>query len=623
MADEDDEKLNFSCDIVDIGRAVVHVDTEGKIGHPAVSKGIPIHARGADEVCKEFAALQLNKFPAEIETDPEAVSFVSSLTSNYHGLPEHLYPPAEDSEQDQEQQGRSIRSQDTFDPLLPPIEEQTEAETLTTEQSKTGTVSNADIDANLEDLEARVLKGLAKATVSNPDPDANLKNLEARVHNVIPRKTAPNPDTRINLTDLEARVFNKAGVTRIETIFLTPGAVAWTGAQAAPEDDDPKASVQEEQHMERRTDVGVGVDGAIDTTLTTQCGMKRSLLSKGSANGRVVGVDGVESDEYMAMPATVPTMALVPVDVHVYQGVGIGVALAEAHGAESSSGATTTDEDGGELTAGSRELARTESGTNVTSLAEAQPVGPPQDLQIAENITAQNRAIREGGKAARTQRNRMWALLSALGFFTALVVVVTVSVLVSTQTKSNSRANNSPPGNAFEGDRVRTGLAIKGQLEQVLGKGFFEDLSSPQSNAMEWLVYEDPMLVNESSSNLLQRFLVVYFYKATTLKNDWRACNPPSFNTSTNATETDLCYYNALVGDGTFTVQYNPVTVSYDDTLATRWLTGAHECQWAGLFCNGEDQRISHLHLGTFKYLIRAVRLVPWRRTGLSHQVCA
>ena len=139
------------------------------------------------------------------------------------------------------------------------------------------------------------------------------------------------------------------------------------------------------------------------------------------------------------------------------------------------------------------------------------------------------------------------------------------------------------------------------------GDGTEADSSNPYARALQWILDTDPMQLNATAENLLQRYYLVLFYFSTTADQEWNFCNPPSGVNDTNPN----CYYEVLKsslheallwgtsvteGGGYHWLNHWTDYVNYDEALAARWLSGQHECLWAGLFC--DKQRATHLHLG-------------------------
>jgi hypothetical protein len=102
------------------------------------------------------------------------------------------------------------------------------------------------------------------------------------------------------------------------------------------------------------------------------------------------------------------------------------------------------------------------------------------------------------------------------------------------------------------------------------------DPDSPHARAANWIINEDPRMLEPEADNLIQRFLLSLFYLATTERQPWLSCNPPVGD------ETYMCNYTKLA-------QVFP-EVEYENVLWGRWLSWEHECGWAGVFCDEFNQ---------------------------------
>jgi hypothetical protein len=96
------------------------------------------------------------------------------------------------------------------------------------------------------------------------------------------------------------------------------------------------------------------------------------------------------------------------------------------------------------------------------------------------------------------------------------------------------------------------------------------------------MIRHDPMeLVPGVDSNFVQRYIMAYFYYATTANGPWLTCNPVVGN------ESEFCYLK-LSGE--------------NEIAATRWLSPVHECQFAGVICNDKNHIVG-LKLSKFPFL--------------------
>ena len=121
----------------------------------------------------------------------------------------------------------------------------------------------------------------------------------------------------------------------------------------------------------------------------------------------------------------------------------------------------------------------------------------------------------------------------------------------------------------------RESIGIQAQIELLVGTEKLADPSTPHYRAMQWIILEDPRQLTADDPLLVQRYLHVLFYFSTTRDRPWLSCNPPV------ESEDNLCLWQQLIA--VFPHEYRGVPT-------TRWLTGDHECRWAGVFCDEFNQ---------------------------------
>jgi hypothetical protein len=96
-------------------------------------------------------------------------------------------------------------------------------------------------------------------------------------------------------------------------------------------------------------------------------------------------------------------------------------------------------------------------------------------------------------------------------------------------------------------------------------------------------VNDDPLKVAYNDTNLVQRFLLVVFYLETHKSGDWTSCNAPN---ETHSEET--CFFQQLI---------DVYPHRFRSVPAYRWMSGAHECEWAGIECEDEDLFVREIDL--------------------------
>jgi hypothetical protein len=293
----------------------------------------------------------------------------------------------------------------------------------------------------------------------------------------------------------------------------------------------------------------------------------------------------------IGVPSPLPVPSEFQVEAHARVAVGLG--LAERHSHESDHEAPLEimhDTSAATVDVPFRANDDDDPEQADSILAQARPVSADQsDLQMAESV--QDVQINP-----KSRRRRQILYAGAYIGCVALFIFVVVVVVVTTKSSANSDSVNS-----LAEKRTRVGEEITIHLEAILGYEFFQkDASQSKESALKWLVFDDPLQLNRSDPNLLQRFLLAYFYQTMTVKGPWRGCNPTVHKARTFQNNTDLCHYEGLLGDGTFsTPGYELQYGKYAEVLATRWLTGTNECQWAGVFCD-ENNLLEKIHLGKF-----------------------
>lgn len=170
-------------------------------------------------------------------------------------------------------------------------------------------------------------------------------------------------------------------------------------------------------------------------------------------------------------------------------------------------------------------------------------------------------------------RNRRFRLYAFMAF--VVLIVVAVGAAVGVVISKGSSSTVAAGGPTMAPTSYREGLGIRAQLERVVGSDILDDPESPYNKAMQWITYSDPLMLDPTDSTFLQRYLAAYFYYATSVDEPWRSCNPPKEG------ETDYCSYQKLI---------SVLPSEYQSIDWTRWLSGANECAWAGIFCDDEGQ---------------------------------
>lgn len=229
------------------------------------------------------------------------------------------------------------------------------------------------------------------------------------------------------------------------------------------------------------------------------------------------------------------------------------------------------------------------SNASATILATANMVDPDQ-LQVAQQFVRQ---------PLRKQR-----ILELVLVCLVLVVIVTVTATVSVVVVSKRQeeplngATMSSPSVGSRTEREREDISKV--IFQTMDVSYSTSQTASWKRAMEWILDGDPLRLSPAADNLLQRFWLAYFYFSTTEGQLWSSCNPIIHNSSSSATTTrtrnttsthHLCYHEHITGDGIYTWVYTHWTSERHEMLAARWLSGQHECQWAGIYCTHNEER--------------------------------
>jgi hypothetical protein len=167
-------------------------------------------------------------------------------------------------------------------------------------------------------------------------------------------------------------------------------------------------------------------------------------------------------------------------------------------------------------------------------------------------------------------RNRRFRLYAFLAF--VVLVVVAVGAAVGVTLSQDNTTETAAPIPLDPREQV----GIRENVERVIGSDKLDDQSSPYAKALNWITFTDPMQLTPDAPNFMQRYLAAYLYYATTEKRPWYSCNPPN----ETAGEDSNCLFQKLVGIDP--PEYAPIPWN-------RWLSEAHECQWAGVFCDQQE----------------------------------
>lgn len=137
---------------------------------------------------------------------------------------------------------------------------------------------------------------------------------------------------------------------------------------------------------------------------------------------------------------------------------------------------------------------------------------------------------------------------------------------------------------------------MRPEIESYLSTSTIDELSvtdEAYDMALKWMMMVDPLRNEFAASSsytgdhLFQRFIMAYFYYATSKDAEWAYCAPPQIN------DKSTCSYQYSIRgkfQGAVTEQH----------IASRWLSDTPSCTWAGVACN-ESNEVESISLDSFK----------------------
>ena len=174
-------------------------------------------------------------------------------------------------------------------------------------------------------------------------------------------------------------------------------------------------------------------------------------------------------------------------------------------------------------------------------------------------------------------RNRRFRLYGFLAFFALMACAVGATIGIVLGGKSEAPEIELHP---------REELGIRDLVTRLVGEEQLNRFNSPYKKAVEWIIYEDEFQLTPEDEHFVQRFIMAYFYFATTEDGPWKSCNPPNVT----LLHTEQCFFQKLAS-------LRPLL--YTPEQDVRWLSSTHECEWAGAQCDRAMQMRS-IQLGKF-----------------------
>ena len=250
---------------------------------------------------------------------------------------------------------------------------------------------------------------------------------------------------------------------------------------------------------------------------------------------------------------------------------------------------------------------RTRSSSSTSATASLPPVARaiPQDdedlhpraIPEADVIHMREKEKTEKEKQKRRKRLCMGLALAALFILVAAIMVPCSIFLLKVNNNRGTDEASTPtmnPTSYRESIGIQHYIADYFENYQLMYDHNGPNHPSPYyyQQALDWILHKDEMQLDfDSPDQLIQRFIMAYFYLQGSQKGPWNFCNPPQ-----TQEEPQQCYYKFLKNPKRSPWSYG------DNILAMKWLSNAHECQWAGVQCSS-DGIITDIDIGTLRYL--------------------
>jgi len=177
-----------------------------------------------------------------------------------------------------------------------------------------------------------------------------------------------------------------------------------------------------------------------------------------------------------------------------------------------------------------------------------------------------------------SKRFRRYIFL-AIFVMVAIIIGVAVGIPMTRKSVLGEQTPTAAP------TTTREGLGIRATVQNVVGEEALTNENSPYAKALEWITNEDLMMLSPTAPNFVQRYLMAYFYFATTVDGPWRSCNPPNYEEG----EGSHCYFQMIVS-------VSPE--AFEPVNSTRWLSNTDECTWAGTDCDNDEELRGYKALG-------------------------
>ena len=139
-------------------------------------------------------------------------------------------------------------------------------------------------------------------------------------------------------------------------------------------------------------------------------------------------------------------------------------------------------------------------------------------------------------------------------------------------------------------------IQIRELMSTVSDPATFDDPSSPQSQALDWITNEDAivpiMCPNQENlgcslggtiNPMIQRYVMAVFYFSTNGDTSWEQCSAP------DNVDSDASVAEANANCERVVTPFGVANDRVGDTSTDAWLGPSNECQWGGMACWGLD----------------------------------
>lgn len=141
-----------------------------------------------------------------------------------------------------------------------------------------------------------------------------------------------------------------------------------------------------------------------------------------------------------------------------------------------------------------------------------------EDVFIPSAVEYDPDAMKEKVPMHKKPQFRVYGLLSCTLF--TIIAACTIGVLAIFE---GNEEPYMPP--TMAPTCIRCSIDFEEKIKLEVGSQKLNDPTTPEAQAMEWIIYDDPMQLEANAQNLIQRFLLAAVYYDTHQLNNWRSCN--------------------------------------------------------------------------------------------------